>query len=211
MSKMSNPNQTPKKENNATNGSEQEHESNYRIEEIDGKTAIFHVDGDIVIPPVFDELVIFIYGVYKGTLFGACKENGSFQFYKLEGKSYDLYNDEKFDAIISYPNKSHVFVKKNNQLGLYDPYEKKWVIEPEIQEHIGDSIGVFLNDFFAYKKNDKWGLMDAYGSHVPPKFDDIDVDFDDYAKIKLNGQWGYCNEDGEFVEDSDDAHFFTGI
>lgn len=192
----------------------------------DGKTGYADVQGEIVIPMIYDEFGDFKDGIVsakKSGKWGVIDDNHRiimpFQF------DFDEISTPQGDIIIINKNNSYgyaditgkVFIPPMYQSAQYFYADKaivqntngKWgVIDKSnqpvidfIYDHIsrGDMTYEGKTTHYVIQQHDKYGLLSPTGNVLlKPIYDEIDDDIllDDFLKVKQNGKYGLFNEIG---------------
>jgi hypothetical protein len=170
----------------------------YPYEE-DGKVGSKNMLGEIVIPPLFDDVECRLYYDDWSPLSFA-KKNGKWGLVKRDG-SGNVVLDFVYDRITTI--KCFYLVTKDKKDGIVSSHGK--VILPCI-------IDDWSEDFYGlqtFVANGKWGLIDDHGEVIEPIYDSIDPDTGVGAPclFVLNGQMGWVDEDGKFTTDIKESNF----
>ena len=180
---------------------------------IDWSAEIFTVDdkhglktalGEVILPPIFEDIHVFTFIDYnKGKLVTAAV-NGKYGVVKADGVGTWII-EPNFDYI-GIPNSlTHVYI--NNKWGVIKLPSGEYLIPPECDSVSRNNGFLFVNDVAIYEKDGKTGVITSDGHFSAPEFDEVEWWDDGAVKVKLNGEWGYIDENDQFTTNEDEAYY----
>lgn len=159
----------------------------------DNLTGFINDKGEMVVPPVFDEIDGYLPPTGRNDLI-TIKKNNKLGLINTKGEfvllpMYD-YDSSSFDftegAVASY--------RLDKKCGYINEKGKK------VTNNIYDQCDAFQEKRAAVKLNGKWGLMDETGKMLTDfKFDRLSIVSEGLAAIKMNGKYGFINTRGDIV------------
>ncbi len=137
----------------------------------------------------------------------AVRENESWYIVNSEGKIISRkYKSIKVNNLEECVTNHTIFVKDNTWHILN---EKMTAISASTFDDVDLCYG---SEFFAFKKDGKWGFADYKGNVViEPQYDEAKAFSNDYAGVKKDGKWGFINTQNKFQMSGDyqDVLYFT--
>jgi hypothetical protein len=127
----------------------------------------------------------------------------------LDGNSGTWVVEPEYDYI-GYPNSITMF-RKADKWGVMNTNTKEWIL-PLICDKIYSSNGfMFVNGIGVYEIAGKSGLILDSGEFTEAIYDEVDLAAEDFSKARIGDLWGYIAEDGQLVQDPDEAYFYEYI
>jgi len=177
-----------------------------QIYEENGKKGVKDIAGKILIPAIYsDYSECYSYTFKREAPMAAKNDKGKYALVSTDGKGTPLC-DFKYDFITFKPYTDLYTCCINtdegkHKLGLLT-YNGEEIVPCEM-----DTIYGISNCIISFEKGDKYGLITCWGLYVPPIYDEMEEDEDEWVHVKLNGQWGHISEDGNFIPDEDEETF----
>jgi len=190
----------------------------YHMAVLNKKDIVLNANGDIIIPPIFDDITPSINGFFK------VKKNGRYTFIDTMGLQMsswfkdtkyfrsklapvkvknkwgfintlgELYIKPKYSKVTVFSETGQAAVKTNGKWGFID------VNNQLVIPCVYDKVRFFWNELCAVKKNGKWGFINTNGQTIIPfNYEDALYFHCELAAVKINGKYGFINKSNEFV------------
>ena len=185
------------------------------VYEEDGKVGIKDLEGNILVPALFDAIPELYVNRHIDDGWGQLSwcypvvKNGKHYLYMLPIRKNPegglLTKQEGYDRIYRYYGLriAYFVCERNGKKGLLDPYMSRECIPCEMDE-IYDSLD--FDGCIPFKKDNKWGLYFG-GAATAPIFDELNICSEEYARVRLANQWGWIDENAKFTTDQSAAFF----
>ena len=171
-----------------------------------GKEGVLDLDGSILVPAIFDK-VAYTYSrvVIKASMPIIVINDGKYGLVLTDGKGSLLLPCEHDDIRL---DETHAFfhVTDEGKTMLVSPNGKQ--LTPQTLDKVYGA----NSNIVVVQSGDKYGLLDLNAVlFVDPIYDDIQVEFEDYAVVLKDGVRGYLSSnDGHFIpkdhyDNSDDV------
>lgn len=176
-----------------------------RIYEENGKMGVKDITGKILVPAIYSNYSeLYSYTIKRGAPMAAQNEEGKFALVTTNGKGTPLC-DFKYDLIeCKHYTSFYTCIKKADGKEYFGLLTAKG---DEIVPCEMDMIYGISNNIIVFEKNEKFGLVTNWGLYLPPIYNEITEDEQDFVHANLNGQWGHISEKGTFIPDEDERTF----
>lgn len=176
----------------------------YTYEE-NGKMGVKDVTGKIRVPAIYRNYSeLYSYTIKRDEPVAAQNEDGKFALVTTDGKGTPLC-DFKYDLIeCKHYTSFYTCCKESNgkrSFGLLTAKGQE-LVPCEMDVIYGISNGIIV-----FEKEGKSGLVTCWGLYVPPIYNELTEDEQDYVHANLNGQWGHISDEGGFIQDEDEDTF----
>lgn len=160
-----------------------------------------YVDG---IPCLFDEILITFDGKERMENPIPVRKNGKCGLVRPDGTATPV-TPFKYDLLFREPQTNYVkyIAVMDGKFGIVDITGK-------------EVIPCFLDDIFVRQdpdgflpilKDGKWGILPEHNAYILPKFDELDIQSEDYLRARIGATWGWVTEEGELTDDKSEAEF----
>lgn len=166
------------------------------------KTGLKSLLGHVIVPPKYDDIFCSLHHVeHEKTV--AVKKDGKWGLILTDGQGSPV-TDFIFDEMFPVSGPA-VAVRKGNKWG-YVKTNGEALTEVNLDLIHTEPGGVtFVNGISVFIKNGLYGVTDGF-TVSKPVFDDIDIpELGHFITGSRNGKKGYISEEGDFVEDEEEA------
>lgn len=128
----------------------------------------------------------------------AVKESDGWRLIDINGKYLNniKYEDIKLNQLGECVSNNVLFVKQNGIYGMVNMQ-----LEP-INHFTCDDVDLFVGNFAAYKKGDKWGYVTNTGEiYIEPKYENAKSPSGGFIAVEVNGKWGFMKSANEMAID----------
>ena len=183
------------------------------VNSIDWSAEIFTVDekiglktalGEVILPPIFEDIYILTFIDYNKGAYVTVGINGKYGVVIADGIGTWVI-EPKFDYIGIPTSLTNVFI--NNKWGVIKIPSGEYLIPPECDAVSRSNGFLFINGLAIYEKDGKTGVISSCGHFTKPEFEDIEWWDDGSVKVKYNGEWGFIDENDQFTTDEDEAYY----
>jgi hypothetical protein len=177
--------------------------------EKNGKYGLVNCIGEPLLQPNFEDFQMMSGHDIKTGDRVVTKLNDKWGIITVDGGEGVWFVEPVYD-FIGYPNTITSFLK-GNKWGVMNIVSKEWIL-PLVCDKIYINNGfMFMNGVGVYEIGDKTGLISANGEFTDAIFDEVELDEDDFYKGRIGELWGYIDEDGQLVQDADEAYYFESF
>lgn len=177
--------------------------------EKNGKYGLVNCIGEQLLNPNFEDFQMMSGHDMKIGDRVVAQLNDKWGVIQLDGGDGVWIVEPEYDYI-GYPNSITSF-KKGNKWGVMNINTKEWILPLVCDKIYGSSGFMFVNGIGVYEIAGKSGLILENGEFTEAIYDEIDLTAEVYSKARIGDQWGYIAQDGQLVEDPDEAYFYEYI
>jgi hypothetical protein len=179
------------------------------IYEENSKYGLCNCIGEILVLPLFDDFMLLSSKPLAPGNKVVAKQNGLWGIVQLDGELGEWVVAPEYDYI-SYPNRIAGCLK-DGKWGYLDTLENKFIIPLSCDRISLEGGFVFCNGIGTFEINGRWGVIRTDGEYTEAIFDEVEEEFDQAVKVRIGDVWGYVNEDGQFIEDADEAYYVREV
>lgn len=177
--------------------------------EKNGKYGLVNCIGETLLHPNFEDFQMMSAHDIKTGDRVVTKLNDKWGIITVDGGEGVWFVEPLYD-FIGYPNTITSFLK-GNKWGVMNTVSKEWIL-PLVCDKIYITNGfMFMNGVGAYEIGEKIGLISENGKFTDAIYDEVELDEEDFYKGRIGELWGYIAEDGQLVQDPDEAYFFESF
>ncbi|WP_315513426.1 WG repeat-containing protein [Capnocytophaga sputigena] len=164
------------------------------VETTERKVGFINIQNEWIIAPIYDYATPFQKGfAHVGFEKGGDYDEGEGFYINTKGEKIVEGFSNMIDSTFDHPDMEIISVRNYEGSLIYD-----------FQGKLLDTYDSFISNevapFFAVKRNNKWGYIDAKGKLVIPLEYDLANNFGEgLAPVCKNGKWGYVNLKNEIV------------
>lgn len=161
-----------------------------------------YIDG---IPCLFDEILITFDGKERMKNPIPVRKDGKCGLVWPDGTATPV-TPFKYDLLFREPHSDYVkyIAMMNDKYGIVD------ITGKEVIPCILDDIFARqdTDSFLPILKDGKWGIFpDIIASYILPKFDELDIQSEDYLRARIGTTWGWVTAEGDLSDDKTEAAF----
>lgn len=170
-----------------------------------GKLGIKDITGKILVPAIYSNYSeLYSYTIKRGAPVAAQNDEGKFALVSTNGSGLPLC-DFIYDLIVcKHYTSFYTCIKEVDGKRLFGLLTAKG---KEIVPCEMDLIYNISNDIIVFKKDEKFGLVTSWGLYLPPVYEEITADENEFVHVSLNGQWGHVSNEGVFIPDDNEETF----
>ena len=160
-----------------------------------------YVDG---IPCLFDEILITFDGKERMEDPIPVRKDGKCGLVRPDGTATPV-TPFKYDLLFREPHTDYVkyIAVTDGKYGIVDITGKEVI--PCILDDIFERRD--RDGFLPILRDGKWGIFPEHNAYILPKFDEIDIQSEDYLRARIGTTWGWITEEGNLTDDKSEAEF----